>query len=566
MQKTVLSLLFGLCTLTGVAQATMLDWVATLNGSGFIFTNDIHLDEDENVYVCGRFTGTTDFDPSGEVLNLSAAGEQDGFVGKYDTDGNLVWALKVGGTGDDQITGVGTDPNGNVYVTGFFTGSGDFDPGEEVLTLTSAGNRDFFVLKLDSDGNLVWHIQIGDTSTDESNDLAVDSNGNIFVTGRFTRNVDFDPGPGTAILDNFGSPPDVFILKLNSDGEYQWAEKLGVGNPDSGTAIELDPNGDVIVSGLFTGMVDFDPGPGTTEFFGTGLGDVFFTKYSSEGAFMWATATEGDGFTTCQDLAIDTDGNIYGTGWFTNEVTFKSPNGANVNLTSLGAEDSFVSKISPNGQLEWVRQLGGQSLDWSYSIAVDILGDVYTTGFFYDTADFDPGAGTANLTSESIEDIFLSKLTTDGDFVWAKRMGGAGSEAGYGIKIGNTGDIYTLGTFFQTADLDPEDTQFNVSSSGGADGYIVKIDQTVISSIPEIVAEDLAIFPNPSAGALTIQSASSLQNAVATLRTLDGKWIAQYSGLFGEQVQLDLSTYTTGIYIIEIRNGADRWLQKWLKL
>lgn len=565
MKKLLLVFVTFLISNLCVAQPTMAEWVSTFGGNGTEFPFDLHLDEEDNSYLTGYFTGSVNFGSGAGAVMLSSKGEIDAFVAKYDADGELQWAVQLGGTGEDQGNGVTTDADGNVYVTGYFEMTVDFDPGEGVANMNSAGNKDIFIVKLSATGEWIWSKRIGDTSTDEAQDIALDENGGVYLTGRFTRDVDFDPGSGTAVLDGWGSVPDMFILKLDQDGAYEWAKKIGVGEPDRGETLAIAPDGTVVIAGIFSGNVDFDPGAGTTQIFGAGLADVFVTKFTAAGDFVWASTFRGEGFETCQDIAIDNDGNIYAGGWFRETVDFNN-GGAPLVLTSEGAEDSFLAKFNPAGDVLWVKQIGGENLEWTYNIAVDVLGDVYATGFFYDTVDFDPGPGVSNLTSASIEDIFLYKLSTDGDFRWAKRMGGPMSQSGYGLEIGASGDIFTTGTFRNTSDLDPEETVWNFTAVDGADGYLLKVDQTVISSVREAEQLELQLFPNPSVGNLTIAFEKPLHDAILRIRSVSGAIILDNIQLLGHQIELDISSQPAGLYLVEIQSGTIFQQMKWLKM
>ena len=244
------------------------------------------------------------------------------------------WAGRFGGSSPDHSLDIIVDAAGNVYTTGYFSGTADFDPGPGTANLTSAGGLDIFVSKLDSDGNYVWAKSMGGVSLshDVGMGIAVDSAGNVYTTGYFSSTADFDPGPGTANLTSAGGL-DIFVSKLDSDGNYVWAKSIGGASTDIGYGIAVDGAGNVYTSGYFESTADFDPGPGTTD------------------------------------------------------------------LTSAGGKDIFVSKLEGSGNYVWAKSMGGTSDDYGYGIAVDGAGNVYTTGHFNGTVDFDPGPGTVNLTS-----------------------------------------------------------------------------------------------------------------------------------------------------------------------
>src|SRR5690606_21731654 len=151
------------------------------------------------------------------------------------------------------------------------------------------GSQDVFISKLDANGNFVWAKRIGGTSSDFGNAIAIDGVGNVYTTGRFSDVVDFDPGTGTFNLNGgYGYYFDVFVSKLNVNGEFVWAKRIGGNGVDVGHAITLDGNNNVYTTGFFTGTVDFDPGTGTHNLASTGANDIFISKLDVNGNFLWA--------------------------------------------------------------------------------------------------------------------------------------------------------------------------------------------------------------------------------------------------------------------------------------
>ena len=568
MKKVLLTyiMIFGIIAIN--AQDTSLGWVGRVAGSGFEQVWDLHIDDSDNTYTTGNFSGTTKFIDANGTTSVPSNGDQDAFMVKYDSEGNILWYTAFGGSEDDYCYGVTTDSDNNVFITGAFKGSVDFDPTGTGDVRTSADNFDIFICKYNEDGEYQWTKTIGSGNRDEAKSITTDVNDDIYITGRFLRETDFDPGTGVAELNGANSTPDAFLLKLDNDGNYQWAHKIGSSSGlEIGEVVKDGKDGSVILCGGFDSTVDFDPGTGTSELFGAGLSEIYFTKFDYNGDFRWVKSFQGDGYETCQDLAVDQDGNIYATGWFRDAADFDTGSGVTL-FTSEGAEDSFIAKLNPQGNTIWARQIGSPSLEWSYSIAVDEVGDVYTTGFFYSTVDFDPGSGKTELTSEGIEDVFITKLTTDGNFDWAKQVGGSGSDAGYGIEIGDNGDIFIIGSHWGTADLDPESTTFNLNNNGSSDVFVLKINQEVISSIYDNneLASNYSISPNPSAGILSINSLDNNTPYKIEIYTLDGGRVDQYFLPFDLNVYMDLSNLNIGLYVVKIYDKEGVSSVRWIKI
>jgi len=216
------------------------------------------VDASGNSYVTGTFSGTVDFDPGPSIYNLSSNGSNDIFISKFDKQGNFIWAKKIGGSNDDWASSIAVDVYGDILITGSFQSTSDFDPGNGVFNLTSAGYYDLFLLKLNSYGNFIWAKRVGGgTSHEKGYGLTVDGSGSIYMTGFYGGIVDFDPGPGTYNLPTSGAE-ESFICKFDQAGNLMWAKNISGRAAEIGSSIALDSFGNVYCTGLFYGHTDFD--------------------------------------------------------------------------------------------------------------------------------------------------------------------------------------------------------------------------------------------------------------------------------------------------------------------
>ena len=391
----------------------------------------------------------------------------------------LAWAKSMGNSSYNYGLSVTTDYAGNVYTTGYFEGTTDFNPGPGVYNITSISGNDIFVSKLDAAGNFVWAKSMGGIDYEQGNSIAVDAVGNVYVTGRFYKTVDFDPGPGIYNLTSSSQRTDIFILKLDTFGNFVWAKSMGGYEFDDANSVVLDVAGNIYLTGGFGGTVDFDPGNAVYNLTSNGGSDVFVLKLSNSGNFVWAknmggaSTVGGDGGSS---LAVDATGNVYITGSYYGMADF-DPGPGNYTLTSHGnSNDAFVCKLNPSGDFVWAKSMGGISDEYSYSIGLDALGNIFTIGSFQSTADFDPGTGTFNLASKGQQDIFVLKLNNQGNFLWAKDIGGIGGEEGLALALDSKGSVYITGDFQNTVDFDPGVSVFNIQPKGGYDIFIAKYD------------------------------------------------------------------------------------------
>jgi hypothetical protein len=389
---------------------------------------------------------------------------------------NFVWAKQIGGNDFEESRSIAVDVSGNVYTTGSFNGTADFDPGSGVSNFISAGGQDIYIHKLNVNGNFVWAKRIGGTGLDEGLAVALDASGNAYVTGYFGGTVDFNPGPGVNNLTSAGEL-DIFILKLDANGNFVWAKRMGGSGSDIGWSIGIDPFGNVYTTGWFFNTVDFDPGTGVNNHTSAGYGDIFIQKLNGSGSFLWARTTGGTEIDYGKSVRFDSFGNVYMTGEFQETVDFDPGPGVSNLTTSVGVTDVYIRKMDENGNFLWVKQLIGAGYDGAYSVGVDSFGNVYTTGYFQDVTDFDPGPGVFNLTSSGVGDIFIQKMDSNGNFLWAKGMGSIGMDVGLSLALDVSGNCYTTGYFVDVVDFDPGPAVYNLTSdSGDRDIFVQKLD------------------------------------------------------------------------------------------
>ena len=230
---------------------------------------------------------------------------------------------------------------------------------------------------------------------------------------------------------------EVFVAKLSSNGSWLWAVKAGGSIGDSGYAIAYDSSGGVYVTGYFESD-DATFGSTIDVLTSSGGIHIFVAKLSSSGSWLWAVKAGGSGVDGGDAIAVDSSGNSYVTGYFGGTAAFGS-----TNLTSSGERDIFVAKLSSSGSWLWSVKAGGSGLEGGDAIAVDSSGNSYVTGYFGGTAAF----GSTRLTSSGAYDIFISKLSSSGSWLWAVKAGGTSIDYARGIAIDSLGNSYVAGHF-----------------------------------------------------------------------------------------------------------------------
>jgi hypothetical protein len=258
-------------------------WARTWGGLMFDAGYSVAIDGTGNSFVTGLFHSYLDFDPGpGEDIHNSN-GIGDVFLGKFDPDGNLVWARTWGGIGHEIGDSVAVDGSGDALVTGQFYGTVDFDPGAGVDNHTSNGYLDVFLSRFDPNGNSIWTRTWGGPGDDYGGySVAIDVSGNAYVTGCFVDTVDFDPGAGADYHTSTGYL-DVFLSKLDPNGDFIWARAWGGQAYDGGLSVSTDNSGNAYVTGAFYGTADFDPGVGVDNHESSGEIDAFLSKFPPDG-------------------------------------------------------------------------------------------------------------------------------------------------------------------------------------------------------------------------------------------------------------------------------------------
>lgn len=457
------------------AQTPSYVWTSQMGGLSTDRGSAIVVDDTGNVYITGNFNGIADFDPGPGDLDFTTAGSSDIFVQKLDSSGNLVWANQIGGTGGENSLGIALDNSNNVYITGYFEDTVDFDPGVGTFDIPSTGGDDIFVLKLDNGGNFVWAKNMGGLGSDAAWAIATDQDNSVFITGLFNITADFDPDVGTANLSTNGSD-DAFVEKLDSNGNFVWVKQIGSSNSDIGYGITTDIDGNILTIGKFRNTIDFDPGPGSASISATGSDDVFLQKLDKNGDYVWAGKFGGTGFDQGYAVATDDQKNVFITGYFNSTADF-DPGAGTFNLVSNGSFDLFVEKLDSSGNYVWAYGFGSSSLDIGRGIAANASGDVFVTGSFRNTVDFDPGPDTLALTSGGTDDFFILKLDAAGDLGWGLQFGGTQIDNGNAIVTDPSGNIYTTGFFDNTVDFDPGLGFANFTTAGNSDIFVQKLNE-----------------------------------------------------------------------------------------
>jgi hypothetical protein len=323
-----------------------------------------------------------------------------------------------------------------------------------------------------------WAVQTGGDSLIQATSVAVDAAGNQVIIGSFRETVDFDPSLTEIHNLTAKGYSDIFIQKLDANGAFLWAASIGdtFNMNERGSEVVTDAAGNIYATGYFWGTTDVDPGDAEV-ILSQNRWTTMVLKINPDGDLIWGKqmGSETAGHAYGWSIAVDNNGNVITSGYFYGRVDF-DPGPGVVNLTCT-SNDIFIQKLDQNGNFIWVKQIIGTDYKYPYSMVTDAGGNLYTCGYFKGTVDFNPDRKLKNnLTSYGDYDIFVLKLTGNGDFGYAKQIGGTGQDISYSIALDPAGYLYTTGQFYGTADFDPGTGTSNLTSFGGNDAYVLKLD------------------------------------------------------------------------------------------
>ncbi len=367
-----------------------------------------------------------------------------------------------------------TDAAGNVYNSGRYVGTTDLDPTAGVSNFTANGWTDAFIQKLDPAGNFLWVLNYTGGSWELINSLTIDGAGNLYAIGYYAGTVDFDAGPGTFPLTSNGGN-DLVILKISPAGNLIWAKSLGGVSNEEGLFIGCDATGNIYAGCLFSGSVDFDPGPGTSTLTSSGGMDVGVFKLDPSGNLVWAVSFGTTSSEAFSGMDVSNAGDVILTGSFSGSGDFNPNAGVNT-LTAVAFSDIFFVKLNAAGTYLWSSSLGSAGFDFSQNVCFTATGEILVVGGFNNVLDFDPGPGTNVLTPTSL-DGYLLKLNAGGNFVWVQQFSGFSMIPAL-VDVTPAGKIFLAGSFKGTVDFDPGPGVVSVISGNiQTDAFVLRLDQ-----------------------------------------------------------------------------------------
>lgn len=526
-------------------------WANSATGSYNDSGYNIDTDATGNVLVVGNF-----YSPSitfGSITLNNTGSMWDVYVVKYDPSGTVLWARGGGGTSDDYATGVSTDASGNVYVSGYFKSS-TATFGSLTITNSGAASHDLFLLKYNSSGTLLWARSAGGSLDDRAQSVSTDAAGNSTVTGHFfSLSILF--GSGSVVnADNTGSTCDMYAATYDASGNVSWSQRAGGMLNDYGQDVAVDGSGNAFVTGYFkSDQLIF--GSTTLTNANTTFADMYLVKYNSSGAPVWAVRAGNTLTEYGHSVSTDPSGNVLVVGdFYSSMLSFGTPS-----VNNISGADAFLVKYDPSGVALWAKSVGGTTDDSGSGVCTDLTGNVYFTGPFYSSALY---TSSDTLINSGGADIFIVKYSPSGVFSWNQNFGGNNNDYTPSVQCDAAGRLFLGGSFMSPS---VSFGSFILSSTGGYDAFIVKMDVSGVGIAEQNDLQTVLIFPNPTSNDLTVRPFYYFDNATLRLLNVMGELVLEEKTVSGISFTFDVAHLPTGVYFIEINSEKKIARKKFIK-
>lgn len=485
-----------------------LNWHFQIQGDEVKKAEAVATDDMNNVFVVGDFEGTVNFDINNSNVSLTAgAGEKHGYICKLDQNGNFQWVQQIETDSEINIQDIDIY-NNDVFITGEFNGTTDFDPGAGNLTFnvnpgsTGSGNTNVFFAKYDNTGNVLFAKHLEGASYNYCSSIRVNQSGEIIIYGDFLGQIDADPDAvNQELIIGNSSAYDIFFAKYNAAGDFVWVKHLEDANAQTfASNLDVDASGNIIICGeLYGEDVDFGLGTGTSllsQEGPMGYADLFIAKYTGAGDLAWTNKLGGTGFVA--GLVTTFNDQVLVSGSFVDEIQFLDGNTTITNNSNVSGTSISMGIIDENGSSLWLDKLGNVNADLYARKFSHDGSDLYLTGFFNGSVDFSFDQSGNNYNSNGVNDVFLTKINPP--------------------------------------------TNLNVS---------------------EFENSSISVFPNPTTNRLNISIQGELKVVQTSIYSLEGRQLLERDKA---STTIDISALPKGTYVLKIKTENAVSQQRFVKM
>ncbi len=580
MKKTLFLILVNFMLFTSHAQTSSFANYGVFGSNSYDYCNAIVPNNAGSFFMAGTFSNTLDFNPSSVVANFTAT-NYTGFISKYSVSTGVFQGIRLfANTTADSfnfIEDMVIDTQGNWLITGKFKGTVDFDASATVNSLTNVGgigefSYDAFICKYSSTGNFIWVKPIAGNGNQLASDIAVDSANNILCFGQYDNtSTDFDAGVAVFNLPNTG----LFVTKYDTNGNFIWAKTFS-NFSGLGYDLAIDANDNLYFTGGYHFQADFDPGTAVFTLPTAGsvpdsffFRDVFILKLNNNGEFLWVKRFGGTGPDFGNSLAFDNQNNVYCGGEFWNTCDFDTSI-AELNITSAGRADGFISKFDTNGNFLNVKTISGLKDDYVKNIVIDAGQNLIATGSFLESCNFGSTANPSIQTNVYLSDpaLFLVAYDTQNNVSNFKRIShhvaDGNTLTGTHLALDSDNNLLAAANFTGSIPMylagNPNPTIFPGNGSFN-DFLYVKDIFTTLSNSDFTTLKNTKIYPNPTNSILNIDTVASANLQISDLL---GKVVFENKLENGTNA-LDIGFLKSGIYLAKIQNEKGIYNQKIIK-
>lgn len=461
--------------------------VILVGSSGGDYGNAVAHDSAGNIFFCGWFEGTVDFDPSDgpDSLDTLSAGSSDygSFIASYEPEGDFRFAFSITGSGYVETLNIAVDPDGNILVGGYVEGTVDFDPGAGITNLTGDSSYNLFLAKYSSTGALVFAKQSQGTGDLYPDDMITDPSGNVYFAGYLDGTEDFDP---SSAVQNVSSSDGLFVVSYDNSGVFRFARTFESDDTVYAYDIAVDSAGNSYVCGSIWGTVDFDssngPDPGVDTFTAHSSGDGFLVSFGPAGSFRFGQILGGTASDRTAGVAVDGSDHIYVTGMSNGGADFDP--GPGVVDPNPGATSFYLASYTSSGALRFAN--GEDPVDRIGSGIGEVIAtrgsDIFVAGNFGGLIAIGNGDGDGYLKGDgssgsSAGAAFVAKYTDNGSLTWALDLDFDDPDA-YSIElsVAPDGSVALTGSLEGSAEFDPSiDDDTRTSAGGSIDAYLLPL-------------------------------------------------------------------------------------------
>ncbi len=512
--------------------AQNIEWAKHYGGTAGDNLNGLIADTNGNIYISGTFENTATFD----TQTLTSIGEQDLYIAQIDDQQQVNWAVRAGSTEDDENAGLAIY-NNTIYTAGSYWDTADF--GNITINRTQGSNSALYLAKYDANGNALWAISIDGSGIKQVDDIEIDKEGNVYLTGYFGGTL-FTNSPNLIASGN----TSFFVLKYDENGNLIWAKQSGDNGDVRGSSLSFDVMNNVYAGGRFQGDISF-----AGQFIaGNGLdNDIFLLKYDNNGNEQWIREGGGVFDDVCNEIISDENGNTYLTGYFSGVIRWED----GTELVAQGFYDNIVLvKHDSSGNLLWAKSIDGDGNGYGQSLVLN-GNRLFLGGQFRGEKDFDGSV----LSADDIRfDIFTAALDVNGNFEWLIQGGGSEFDLlecmtflpEYGLILGGSFDGNTV--------LGNE----NLSAFGSFDAFIAGLTDFPLAVFNNHV-ETIRVYPNPANNYLHFDLPD---NTLVRIFNHRGQLI---QSSFIQNSIIDTSRLLSGVYFVQIETERVKCLGHFVK-